>query len=375
MAQPSIQHLKSKKAENFEHNTPKQDNQDVENNQPGISKNEAPCSDVSDKLCDEPDPAVETEKQALKGEFQDKNSLPSTSKISDIPDMEFEEMHAYVDGMNISGEGNSSSTYEPDKVYAEHHVYVEHTPEDVNEGEEKNLASSSSMDVPDKVCEERHEYVDRSPEGVAELEENNSGSSSSSNAPLNELQEPRSFVDRENKVLGKTEIKIQLPEELKQYLIEDWNLVCRQKKLVILPEKHNLTNIFTSYLNYKCETSSVNWQSGGAREMLSGLEIYFTTVLNTQLLYDIERLQYNDIRSNYENEPVQRIYGGIHLLRLFVKLGPLLSYSPDMTEEDTVRRLTFYFKELLQYLLVKKSEYFGLEHYENASEEYLRRVQ
>jgi len=83
---------------------------------------------------------------------------------------------------------------------------------------------------------------------------------------------------------------------------------------------------------------------------ITSVEDYFNATLVTQLLYSVERNQYETIQESHLNDEVQPadIYGISHLLRLISLLGKFLSYSP--LEENEVDYLLGYINDFMKYL-------------------------
>ncbi|KAG4930673.1 hypothetical protein JHK84_047660 [Glycine max] len=136
-------------------------------------------------------------------------------------------------------------------------------------------------------------------------------------------------------------VKIQIPATLKKQLVDDWDSVTQQDKLVKLPRSPTVDEIMTKYLEYKSKKDGVAPDSIG--EILKGIRCYFDKALPMMLLYKKERKQYND--SIVDNVSPSTIYGAEHLLRLFVKLPELLAYVT--IEEETLNRLQ---QKLLDFL-------------------------
>ncbi|KAG6768131.1 hypothetical protein POTOM_027028 [Populus tomentosa] len=140
-------------------------------------------------------------------------------------------------------------------------------------------------------------------------------------------------------------VKIQIPSTLKKQLVDDWEFVTQQDKLVKLPRSPNVDDILTKYLEYMSKKDGMITDSIG--EILKGIRCYFDKALPVMLLYKKERQQYHDTVKT--DVSPSTIYGAEHLLRLFVKLPELLAYVN--IEEDTSTRLQQKLLDFLKYSL------------------------
>ncbi|XP_055959548.1 protein MRG1 isoform X2 [Mercurialis annua] len=147
-------------------------------------------------------------------------------------------------------------------------------------------------------------------------------------------------------------IKIQIPSTLKKQLVDDWEYVTQQDKLVKLPRSPNVDDILTKYLEYRSKKDGMMTDSVG--EILKGIRCYFDKALSVMLLYKNERQQYDDAVEN-DTSP-STIYGAEHLLRLFVKLPELLAYVN--IEEETLARLQQKILDFLKFLQKNQSTFF-----------------
>nr|ACO11643.1 Mortality factor 4-like protein 1 [Caligus rogercresseyi] len=184
-----------------------------------------------------------------------------------------------------------------------------------------------------------------------------------------------STVQSEEHYQSKVEIRIKIPEELKPYLVDDWDYLTRQRKLVILPCRLNVDQIIQDYVKSKSgqsKAASKNNRESAISEVMNGLKEYFNVMLGSQLLYKFEREQHADIlREHGDSTPMSKIYGAIHLLRLFVKLGGMIAYT--LLDEKSIQLLTYYIHDFLAYMKKNASTLFMITDYGTASPEYHRR--
>uniref|UniRef100_K1R0R5 Mortality factor 4-like protein 1 n=1 Tax=Magallana gigas TaxID=29159 RepID=K1R0R5_MAGGI len=101
-------------------------------------------------------------------------------------------------------------------------------------------------------------------------------------------------TDTEESFLAKIEVKIKIPEELKPWLVDDWDLVTRQKQVVSLPCKMSVDSILDDYVRTKSAKAS-NVNKDAIVEVTQGIREYFNVMLGTQLLYKFERPQYGEV--------------------------------------------------------------------------------
>ncbi|KAK1410294.1 hypothetical protein QVD17_36829 [Tagetes erecta] len=168
-----------------------------------------------------------------------------------------------------------------------------------------------------------------------------------SNGAKGKKRKHTSSDEKENASVGKL-VDIEIPQTLKQQLVDDWGFVNEQNNLVKLPRSPNIDDILKLYLEYRSKKEDMT------EEILKGLRCYFDRALPVILLYDKERPQYREYIKN--DVSPSSIYGAEHLLRLFVKLPELLPYVN--IEEELLISLQQKFLDFLKFLQKKQSSFF-----------------
>ncbi|XP_071952238.1 mortality factor 4-like protein 1 [Antedon mediterranea] len=198
-------------------------------------------------------------------------------------------------------------------------------------------------------------------------------STSSVDAPRKKRARLDPTVESEETFINKIDIKVKIPDELKPILVDDWDLVTRQKQLVHLPAKTTVDQLLDDYIKHKKLKKDLSPAKESAIvEITQGIKEYFNTMLGTQLLYKFERPQYADVLSKHPDEPMTKVYGAHHLLRLFVKIGNMLAYTT--LDEKSVSLLLTHVHDLLKYLYKNSTTFFQESDYEVAPPDYHRKA-
>ncbi|XP_010795679.1 mortality factor 4-like protein 1 isoform X2 [Notothenia coriiceps] len=179
-------------------------------------------------------------------------------------------------------------------------------------------------------------------------------------------------VESEETFINRVEVRVKIPEELKPWLVDDWDLITRQKQLFHLPAKKNVDSVLEDYANYKKSRGNSDSKEFAVNEVVAGIKEYFSVMLGTQLLYKFERPQYADILANHPDTSMSQIYGAPHLLRLFVRIGAMLAYTP--LDEKSLALLLSYLQDFLKYLVKNSASLFNASDYEVAPPEYHRKA-
>lgn len=113
-----------------------------------------------------------------------------------------------------------------------------------------------------------------------------------------------------------------IPTKLKSVLVNDWEFVTKDKKICALPAAVTVDYILKEYerdISTMLESPATQSQ---LTEYCEGLKVYFEESLPVFLLYRLERLQFDEMKSKDE---LCKKYGSIHLLRLLSILSELMS--------------------------------------------------
>ncbi|KAB0371167.1 hypothetical protein FD755_017576, partial [Muntiacus reevesi] len=99
------------------------------------------------------------------------------------------------------------------------------------------------------------------------------GTSEAPQPPRKKRAQVDPTVENEETFMSRVDVKVKIPEELKPWLVDDWDLITRQKQLFSLPAKKNE---------------------------------YFNVMLGTQLLYKCERPQDAEILADHPEAPMSQ---------------------------------------------------------------------
>jgi len=174
--------------------------------------------------------------------------------------------------------------------------------------------------------------------------------------------------------IRKVEIKIPIPDPLKLQLVDDWENITKDKKLVPLPRKPTVVEILSEYkkVNAELKKDEKNRETDLISEMLDGIQLYFDRALGNILLYHFERQQYIDIENENEEKKMSEIYGAEHLLRLFVQFPFLLEETN--LDQDSLTIIQQYMVDFLKFLADNQKKFFTTE-YEPAKQSYITKFE
>ncbi|GMT34051.1 hypothetical protein PFISCL1PPCAC_25348, partial [Pristionchus fissidentatus] len=163
------------------------------------------------------------------------------------------------------------------------------------------------------------------------------------------------------------DVEIKIPDNLRGLLLDDNDLVSRQFKLAKLPARNTVDDIIKEYIAEKEQEPSTSDKGPDYVETSNALADYFNILLGSQLLYKTERAQYTKACVHpAANAPGKRVdedkkidmggneilpsslYGVPHLIRLFIKLGPLLVMGKH--NEKKMKAIGKQFDDFLKFL-------------------------
>ncbi|KAL5385992.1 hypothetical protein DPSP01_004427 [Paraphaeosphaeria sporulosa] len=142
-------------------------------------------------------------------------------------------------------------------------------------------------------------------------------------------------LEKEEAFTTRRAVRILMPDRLKSILVDDWENVTKQLQLVSLPAKFPASVILDEYFAHATGSGMrTSAEIDILQEVIHGLKEYFNKALGRLLLYRFEREQFFDIYSqitqptgDLAGKAVADIYGGEHLLRLFVSMPELIAQT------------------------------------------------
>lgn len=179
------------------------------------------------------------------------------------------------------------------------------------------------------------------------------------------------IVEPEEPIHLDKEVKIKIPEELKNWLIDDDNNI-KNKKLTLLPAKVTIWQILKDFvIHKKSSTKTPGDKEVVLNELTLGIKDYFNVMLGAHLLYKFERLQYqNLLKEHGKDVDLTSHYGVIHLVRLFTRIGkPLAATTLD---PQSIQTIVNYIQDVLRFIL-KQTNLFDLDkNYTIAPPDYIK---
>lgn len=168
------------------------------------------------------------------------------------------------------------------------------------------------------------------------------------------------ILEPEDPIQPDKEVKIRIQDELKNWLIDDDNNI-KNKKLTSTPAKPSISTILKDYVLHKKNSAKGPNEKFDVNLLTLGIKDCFNVMLGPHLLYKYERLQYQTLLKNNGKEvDLTDIYGVIHLVRLFTKIGKLLAVST--LDAQNIQTLVNYIQDL-QKFISKQPSIFDLEKY------------
>jgi len=173
-----------------------------------------------------------------------------------------------------------------------------------------------------------------------------------------------SIEPEEDEDSGKSQkVCLKIPGQLKRELINDWENITKNKRIVALPRPAGTVNtILADFAKAKSKNNVENTEQ--CEEMCNGIRVYFDRALPFVLLYHQERAQYKELvdstQAATQKELVPSdVYGAEHLSRLFVKFPELLAHTQLTTPE--LGQLQPKLADFLKWF-AKNPKYFGKQY-------------
>ncbi|KAF2199603.1 NuA4 histone acetyltransferase complex, Eaf3/MRG15 subunit [Delitschia confertaspora ATCC 74209] len=201
------------------------------------------------------------------------------------------------------------------------------------------------------------------------------------NAPRGQKRGRDYDIEKEESFQSKRAVRIYTPDRLKSLLVDDWENITKHLQLVHLPSEKPVGVILDEYY----ESEKTKRRPGGPEsdileEVIQGLKEYFNKSLGRILLYRFEREQFYDIHEQIENptsdlagKSLSDVYGGEHLLRLFVSMPELIAQTN--MDAQSINRLREELTSMLSWLAkdANVNSYFK-QVYESPGQPYIDKI-
>ncbi|ODV61437.1 Eaf3p [Ascoidea rubescens DSM 1968] len=177
--------------------------------------------------------------------------------------------------------------------------------------------------------------------------------------------------EKEKEFLSKTEVNINIPDNLKSFLVDDWENITKNHYLVDVPKNPSIMQILKNYEEVTLPSkNNQTIEIDILREVLSGINLYFDRSLGSILLYRFERTQFAELSKDEKNKDKRlcEIYGVEHLLRLFVSLPALIAQTN--MDQQSVGVLKENLEDILLYISKNEKTLLSRKNYINVSPAY-----
>ncbi|KAH7075464.1 MRG-domain-containing protein [Paraphoma chrysanthemicola] len=200
-------------------------------------------------------------------------------------------------------------------------------------------------------------------------------------APRGQKRMRDNDLEKEESFQSKRAVRILMPDRLKSLLVDDWENITKNLQLVQLPSSEPAGVILDKYQEHAISTGNKNsTERDILEEVIAGLKEYFNKSLGRLLLYRFEREQFYDIYTRIEKptdelagKTLADIYGGEHLLRLFVSMPELIAQTN--MDYQAVNRLRTELTQMTTWLAKDKQVgTFFASTYESPGQAYIDKV-
>ncbi|TRM64140.1 MRG-domain-containing protein [Schizophyllum amplum] len=161
--------------------------------------------------------------------------------------------------------------------------------------------------------------------------------------------------------------KIEMPSCLRSKLVDDWERVQKQNLVVKLPRAPNVDAILLEFQTYLEIEAPANLCEPKiyASTVTSGIKVYFEKAIGHNLLYPLERSQFDGWRTQFKTgqhvtpettKDMSEAYGVEHLLRLLANF-PQYMTSSDL-DPGSIHLISEYVNEFLRWLDLNRERLF-----------------